>query len=95
MEQMRYNERDQLINGNFLDYKIPTTVDTPEWSSAFVDIVDPTGPFGNKSLGEPTTVAPAPAIRNAVLNATGIAFNSLPLDPEKLAMAFKKEKESV
>ncbi|MBT3319538.1 MAG: xanthine dehydrogenase molybdenum-binding subunit XdhA [Clostridia bacterium] len=91
MEQMKYNERGQLINGNFLDYKMPTAVDTPEWSNAFVDIDDPTGPFGNKSLGEPTTVAPAPAIRNAVFHATGVAFNSLPLDREKLALTFKKQ----
>lgn len=89
MEVMRYDEKGKLVNGNFLDYKMPTTVDTPEWSNAFVDIEDPTGPYGNKALGEPTTVAPAPAIRNAVMNATGVAFNDLPLDREKLALTFK------
>ena len=91
MEEMKYNSRGELVNGNFLDYKIPTTVDSPEFNGEFVDVEDPTGPFGNKSLGEPTTVATAPAIRNAVFHATGVAFNSLPLDRETLALRFKKE----
>lgn len=88
-EQMKYNNKGQLVNGNFLDYKLPTSVDSPELEAAFVETDDPTGPYGNKSLGEPPAIAPAPAIRNAVFNATGIAFNDLPLDPEKLTMAFK------
>ena len=89
MEQMKYNDKGQLINGNFLDYKLPTAVDSPDFDAAFVETNDPTGPYGNKSLGEPPAITPAPAIRNAVANATGVRVASLPLDPEKLAMAFK------
>ena len=89
-EQMKYNDKGELINGNFLDYKLPTAVDSPDFHVAFVETDDPTGPYGNKSLGEPPAISPAPAIRNAVFNATGVAFNSLPLDPEKLVTAFKK-----
>ncbi len=77
------------LNDNLLDYKMPTSMDTPELSVDFVEIEDPTGPFGNKALGEPPAIPPAPAIRNAVLGATGIAVDSLPLSPQKMIEHFK------
>lgn len=79
------------LNANLLDYKIPTAMDTPDLHTDFVELEDPTGPFGNKALGEPPAIPVAPAIRNAVLNATGIAFDSLPLSPQKLVERFIKE----
>lgn len=89
-EQMIFSDEGRLLNGNLLDYKIQTSMDSPELNVDFADTYDPTGPYGNKSLGEPPAIPVAPSIRNAVLNATGVAFNSLPLSPEKLVMAFKK-----
>lgn len=56
----------------------------------FVELNDPTGPYGNKALGEPPAIAPAPAIRNAVLHATGVAVDSLPLAPQKLFEHFAR-----
>ena len=79
------------LNANLLDYKIPTAMDTPDLHTDFVEMDDPTGPFGNKALGEPPTIPVAPAIRNAVLHATGIAYDSLPLSPQKLVERFMKE----
>ena len=79
------------LNANLLDYKIPTAMDTPVLHTDFVELDDPTGPFGNKALGEPPAIPVAPAIRNAVLHATGIAFDSLPLSPQKLVERFLKE----
>lgn len=78
-------------NANLLDYKIPTAMDTPRLHTDFVELDDPTGPYGNKALGEPPTIPVAPAVRNAVLHATGIAFDSLPLSPQKLVERFLKE----
>lgn len=80
------------LNANLLDYKIPTAMDTPDLHTDFVELEDPTGPFGNKALGEPPAIPVAPAIRNAVLNATGVAFDSLPLSPQKLVERFIKER---
>jgi xanthine dehydrogenase molybdenum-binding subunit len=80
----------RMLNDNLLDYKLMTAMDTPEMSSAFVMPNDPTGPYGNKALGEPPTIPVAPALRNALLNATGVAINSNPLDPQKLFYAFKE-----
>ena len=57
----------------------------------FIENPEPTSPFQTKSLGEPPTCSPAPAIRNAVYNATGVAFNNLPLTPHNLIPKFKEE----
>jgi len=72
------------LNNNFLDYKLPTIMDTPEIEAVFVQTEEPTGPFENKSLGEPPTISPAPAIRNAILHATGLAFDRLPITPQRI-----------
>ena len=88
-EQMLFDAKGRLLNGNFLDYKLPTSLDTPELEAYFVETYDPSGPFGNKALGEPPAIPQAGAIRNAVKNATGVAINTLPLTPQKLTAAFK------
>lgn len=88
-EEMKFDSKTgALLNGNLLDYKLPTTMDTPELHALFVETNDPSGPFGNKALGEPPAIPVAPAVRNAVLNATGVAINTLPLNPQKLVEQF-------
>lgn len=89
-EQLLYDDKGRPLNDNLLDYKLPTAMDTPELHAEFVELEDPTGPFGNKALGEPPAIPVAPAIRNAVLHATGVAVSTLPLDPQKLVSEFKK-----
>ena len=88
-EQLLFDAKGRPLNDNLLDYKLPTAMDTPDLHVEFVEINDPTGPFGNKALGEPPAIPVAPAIRNAVLNATGVAVDSLPMDPQKLVAHFK------
>ena len=73
-----------IYNGNLLDYKVPTCVDIPDLRSEFVETFDPTSPYGNKSLGEPPIISPAPAIRNAILDATGVRINEAPITPKVL-----------
>lgn len=89
-EQILYDKTTgKVLNNNLLDYKLPTFMDTPEIGVGFIETEDPTGPFGVKSLGEPPVISPAPAIRNAVFAATGVAFNQLPLNPQRVFEAFK------
>ena len=88
-EQLLFDAKGRPLNDNLLDYKLPTAVDTPDLHVEFVELQDPTGPFGNKALGEPPAIPVAPAIRNAVLNATGVAVDSLPMVPQKLVAHFK------
>lgn len=89
-EELLYDDKGRPLNDNLLDYKIPTALDTPDLHVAFIELEDPTGPFGNKSLGEPPTIPVAPAVRNAILNATGVAFNEIPLTSQRLIEGFRQ-----
>ncbi len=81
----------RVLNPTLLDYKIPTTVDVPDLEAQFVETDDPTGPYGNKAVGETPIITQAPAIRNAILNATGVKFYEMPMTPQRLFEGFKKE----
>ena len=90
-EQLILDEKTgRPLNGTLLDYKLMTMMDTPDIKADFVELDDPIGPFGNKALGEPPAIPGAPAIRNAVLHATGVAFNENPLTPQRLIDGFIK-----
>lgn len=92
-EQLLFDEKTgRMLNDNLLDYKLPTTMDTPHLEAQFVETYDVSGPFGNKALGEPPTIPVAPAIRNAVLCATGVQFNVAPMTPQRLVEKFKEKK---
>jgi xanthine dehydrogenase molybdenum-binding subunit len=89
-EQLLYDqESGRLLNGNFLDYKLPTILDHPHLEAQFIENAEPTSPYGTKALGEPPAVPGAPAIRNAVLHATGVGINKIPLTPHLLFVEFK------
>ena len=91
-EQMLYDEKTgKLLNGNLLDYKLPSTMDHPHLEAQFVENFEPTSPFGTKALGEPPTVPVAPAIRNAILNATGVEIDDCPMSPHILFRRFREE----
>ena len=66
-----------------------TFMDHPHLQAAFVENPEPTSPYGTKALGEPPACSPAPAIRNAVLQATGVAIDKAPLSPHILFTEFK------
>lgn len=80
----------KVLNDNLLDYKLSTCMDHPHLETAFIENPEPTSPFGTKSLGEPPVCPVAPAIRNAIMNATCVGVNELPLRPEKLYEYFDK-----
>ncbi|MFZ5649002.1 MAG: xanthine dehydrogenase subunit XdhA [Bacillota bacterium] len=90
-EQMIFDPRTgKPLNNNLLDYKLMTVMDTPDIGVDFVETCEPTAPFGNKALGEPPAISPAPAIRNAILDATGVRINELPMNPQRLFERFKE-----
>jgi xanthine dehydrogenase molybdenum-binding subunit len=91
LEQMLFDANTgKPLNPNLLDYKLPTILDTPRINAAFVETVDPCAPFGVKALGECPTISPAPALRNAVLDATGVAFAKIPLYPQTVFEKFRE-----
>lgn len=90
-EQLLLNPKTgKPLNNNLLDYKLPTIMDTPEIGASFVETYEPSSPYGCKSLGETPAISPAPAIRNAILDATGIKFNELPISPQSMFRKFKE-----
>lgn len=90
-EEMIIDETSGLVrNPNLLDYKMPTMMDLPALESAFVDSCEPQSAYGHKSLGEPPLISVAAAIRNAVLMATGVGINTLPLTPKRLFTEFRQ-----
>jgi 4-hydroxybenzoyl-CoA reductase subunit alpha len=86
-------DKGQVLNPSFLDYGIPTAMEVPSILSVEVETNDPEGPFGAKESGEGTQLAPAPAIINAIYDAIGVRFKTLPVTPEKVLKALaEKEK---
>lgn len=91
-EQLLFDERTgRPLNNNLLDYKLSTMMDHPHLEAQFVQNPEPTNFFGTKALGEPPATPCAPAIRNAILNATGVAVNKLPLNPHVLFASFREK----
>jgi CO/xanthine dehydrogenase Mo-binding subunit len=66
---------------SLLDYRIPTSLDTPELESLIVESVDPEGPYGAKEAGEGPLHPSIPAIANAIYDALGIRCTRLPFHP--------------
>ena len=90
-EQLIFDEATgKPLNNNLLDYKLSTFMDHPRLEGYFIENPEPTSPFGTKSLGEPPTCPGAPAIRNAIMQATGIAINHNPINPHVLFEEFSK-----
>ena len=72
----------RIENPSLGRYLIPTFADAPAITPIFVDNRERTGPFGAKGLAEPSVIPVAPAIVNAVYDATGVALDRLPIHPE-------------
>ena len=86
-ENVTYDDRGYPMENSFLQYKIPTRVDIGKIRVAFENSYEGEGPFGAKSIGEVVINTPLPAIADAVYNAVGKRFYSLPITPEQIAMA--------
>lgn len=82
----------KVLNKSFVDYKIPTIDNTPETFIAMgVEHPEETGPYGARGIGEPAMVPGAPAIANAIFNATGCRFTEMPITPERMLKALQEK----
>ncbi len=87
-EDMRFDDHGRLLNPNFTDYKIPTSLDTPdEMIPIIVEVAQPDGPFGARGVGEHTMIPAAPMVANAVEAALGLRITSMPITAEKVVLA--------
>lgn len=78
---------------SLLDYKIPTSMDTPELQALIVESGDPKGPYGAKEAGEGPLHPAIPAIANAVYDAVGIRLRKTPFSPARVLEALRKQKD--
>ncbi|MBI2369678.1 MAG: molybdopterin-dependent oxidoreductase [Deltaproteobacteria bacterium] len=69
---------------SMLEYKSPTTLETPEIRTVLVETLDPEGPFGAKESGQGPLLPVIPAIANAVYDAVGVRVDEVPITPEKV-----------
>jgi len=83
------------LNPDLSGYLIPTSMDTPHFMTRLIENEDSEGPFGAKGIGEPATIATAPAIANAIYAAIGVRIYTLPITPEKILKALKEERINI
>src|SRR5262245_10811801 len=89
MEEMIY-EDGQLLNGNLVDYRVPTFRDVPDTlDSILIENGNGPGPFGSKGIGEGGLLPVASAVANAVSRAVGVRIQELPLTPPKIWRALQ------
>ncbi|NCB40644.1 MAG: xanthine dehydrogenase family protein molybdopterin-binding subunit, partial [Erysipelotrichia bacterium] len=83
-EEIRHDANGRMLNNAFATYILPTTEDTPEIEPIIVEHPYDRGPYGAKGFGEVPLMGVAPAIANAIFNATGVRLRKLPIKPENI-----------
>jgi len=86
-EGLQYNELGKLMNPSLLDYRKLTAADLPNIETIIVEVPAPAGPMGARGVGEPPIVPALAAMANALEDATGVRLTTLPLTPERVALA--------
>ncbi|TMG02299.1 MAG: xanthine dehydrogenase family protein molybdopterin-binding subunit [Chloroflexi bacterium] len=89
-EEMMYDSEGRLLNGNLLDYRMPTTRDLPPIEAIIVEVPSEEGPYGARIVGEPSIVAGAAAVGNAIADAIGVHLTDAPFTPERVLRALGK-----
>jgi CO/xanthine dehydrogenase Mo-binding subunit len=80
----------KIRNDKLTNYLIPTAMDMPELEKIIIEDPEATGPYGAKGIGEPVMIHAAPAILNAIYDATGVRMTEVPVTPERLLKALKQ-----
>ena len=82
-----------ITNNKFSKYLMPTALDSINVKKIIIEDPESTAPFGAKGIGEPVMVHVAPAILNAIYDATGVRMLEIPVTPEKLLKAIHENNE--
>ncbi|KMY66014.1 hypothetical protein AAU61_18780 [Desulfocarbo indianensis] len=85
-------ENGAMLSDGFDKYKIATALDIPRHEAILVELGDPSGPYGAKSVGEAGLFLQAPAISNAIYDAVGMRLREVPMTPERVLAAIKNQK---
>ena len=82
------------MNPGLLEYRSPSSVESPEVEPIIVESIDPEGPFGAKECSEGSLAATIPAIANAIYDAVGIRLHEAPFTPERVLVALRAKKNA-
>jgi len=94
LEEITYDESGNIQGGSFMDYLLPTAMETPHWETDKTTTPSPHHPLGAKGVGESATVGAPPAIVNAVVDALshlGVEHIDIPMTPEKVWNILKEK----
>ncbi|MGZ6140907.1 MAG: aerobic carbon-monoxide dehydrogenase large subunit [Myxococcaceae bacterium] len=94
LEEISYDESGNIQGGSFMDYLVPTAMETPAWETGKTVTPSPHHPFGAKGVGESATVGATPAIVNAVVDALshlGVRHIDIPMTPERVWRILKDQ----
>jgi carbon-monoxide dehydrogenase large subunit len=94
LEEISYDENGNVQGGSFMDYLVPTAMETPKWETDHTVTPSPHHPLGAKGVGESATVGAPPAIVNAVVDALshlGVKHIDIPVTPEKVWRILKEK----
>jgi 4-hydroxybenzoyl-CoA reductase subunit alpha len=83
-----------LMNPGLLEYRSPSSVESPEVEPIIVESIDPEGPFGAKECSEGSLAATIPAIANAIYDAVGVRLHESPFTPERVLAALRAKKDA-
>ncbi len=99
MEEQVFKDADHGRAGlhdapSLLDYRMPTSLDTPDLEAHIVESVDPEGPYGAKEAGEGPLHPSIPAIANAIHDAVGVRVDRLPFSPPRVWRALEEARRA-
>jgi 4-hydroxybenzoyl-CoA reductase subunit alpha len=83
-----------LMNPGLLEYRSPSSVESPDVEAIIVESIDPEGPFGAKECSEGSLAATIPAIANAIYDAVGVRLHESPFTPERVLAALRAKKQA-
>jgi 4-hydroxybenzoyl-CoA reductase subunit alpha len=83
-----------LMNPGLLEYRSPSSVESPEVEPIIVESIDPEGPFGAKECSEGSLAATIPGIANAIYDAVGVRLHEAPFTPERVLAALRAKKNA-
>jgi 4-hydroxybenzoyl-CoA reductase subunit alpha len=83
-----------LMNPGLLEYRSPSSIESPEVEPIIIESIDPEGPFGAKECSEGSLAATIPAIANAIYDAVGVRIHESPFTPERVLAVLRAKKNA-
>ncbi|MBX7075302.1 MAG: xanthine dehydrogenase family protein molybdopterin-binding subunit [Pirellulales bacterium] len=93
-EEYLFDDRGQMTNASFLDYRMPTALDVPMIETVIVEVPNPSHPYGVRGVGEVPIVAPPAALANAIYQAVGVRMRELPMSPPRVWKALDEARRA-